>query len=290
MKLATIRLNGKESAALHTSRGYLTIEAVNRACGADWPEDLLELIQSGRLQDLKEWYRDGGERLLAAAPTVSQENAELKPLYRNPGKIWGIGMNYVRDEAELRHKPADEEPVGFMKPATALIGPNDAILLPSGAGTITAEAELAIIIGKRCRHLTEEEAHTAVAGFTTALDMTAADVHGRNPRFLTRAKSYDTFLSLGPQLVTPDEIPDVLRLSVSTVLNGEEAFRNRIFNMKFRPWHTVAFHSSFMTLLPGDVILTGTPGPVVIRDGDTVECRIDGFAPLANPVARLEDE
>ncbi|WP_029192480.1 fumarylacetoacetate hydrolase family protein [Paenibacillus harenae] len=285
MKLATLNVNAKEIAAIHTSRGYVTLEAVNRASGTHWPEELLALIQSGKLQELQDWYRSDGERLVAAMPGVPYEEAEIKPIYRNPGKIWGIGMNYIQDAAELRHKAEDEEPVGFMKPATTLIGPNDPILLPAGAGTITAEAELAIIIGKRCRHISEAEAHTAVAGFTTSLDMTAADIHARNPRFLTRAKSYDTFLSLGPQLVTPDEIPDVLQLSVTTVLNGEKAFQNRIFNMKFRPWYAVAFHSDFMTLLPGDVILTGTPGPVVIRDGDVVECRIDGFDPLLNPVA-----
>lgn len=171
-----------------------------------------------------------------------------------------------------------------MKPDTSIIGPGDAIRIPEGSDHTTAEAELAIIIGKECRHITEEEAPGYVAGITTSLDMTEAAVHARNPRFLTRAKSYDTFFSYGPQLHTLEECPDILNTAVETVINGEVRHRNVISNMRFRPWFTVAFHSRVMTLLPGDIIITGTPGPVLIRAGDQVECRIGGFRPLINPV------
>ncbi|CAM4037923.1 fumarylacetoacetate hydrolase family protein [Paenibacillus alkaliterrae] len=91
-------------------------------------------------------------------------------------------------------------------------------------------------------------------------------------------------MKLGPQFVTKDEFPDPLAIQVETAINGEAAHRNTVFNMRFRPYFAVAFHSQVMTLLPGDIILTGTPGAVVIRDGDIVECRIDGFEPLLNPV------
>jgi 2-keto-4-pentenoate hydratase/2-oxohepta-3-ene-1,7-dioic acid hydratase in catechol pathway len=284
MKLTTLKVNSEEKAAIYAPHGFVTVDSVNQYSGGKWPVGFFELIKDGLLNDLIDWYRKGGEHQLTIMPAISYSEAKFAPLYRNPGKIWGIGMNYVQDATHLNKSAQEEEPVGFMKPSTTLIGPGDHIVLPHNAGSITAEAELAIIIGKRCRNLSESEAYTAVAGFTTALDMTAAEIHGRNPRFLTRAKSYDTFLSIGPQMITADEISEILDLNVSTVLNEKVEHQNRVFNMKFRPWYTVAFHSSFMTLLPGDLILTGTPGPVIIRGGNKVECRIDGFHTLVNQV------
>lgn len=283
MKLATLKMGDMEQAAIRAPHGYVLLEAL----GGKWPTELLELLRSGLLNELNTWYREGGAEVLLGVPAVGADGVVYGPLYREPSKIWGIGMNYVTEESELAQIPPGEEPVGFMKPTTALIGPGEAICVPEGFGEITAEAELAIIIGQACRGITEAEAPSVVAGFTTALDMTASDIHARNPRFLTRAKSFDTFLALGPELVTPDEIGDVLDLEVATVWGGEVQHVNRIRNMRFRPWYTVAFHAAFMTLLPGDIILTGTPGAVVIRDGDVVECRVNGMQPLVNPVVAI---
>jgi 2-keto-4-pentenoate hydratase/2-oxohepta-3-ene-1,7-dioic acid hydratase in catechol pathway len=151
---------------------------------------------------------------------------------------------------------------------------------------VTAEAELAVIIGREAKNVSEEDAPSVVAGFTTVLDMTAEDILRRNPRYLTRAKSFDTFFSFGPQLVTPDEVGEVQSLEVATVLNGEVRRRNFVSNMVFSPWSLVSFHSEVMTLLPGDVFSTGTPGAVEVRDGDVVGCRISSFEPLINPVRR----
>jgi 2-keto-4-pentenoate hydratase/2-oxohepta-3-ene-1,7-dioic acid hydratase in catechol pathway len=173
-----------------------------------------------------------------------------------------------------------------MRPDTTIIGPGDEIRLPPRSGRVTAEAELAIIIGHEAKDVSEDEARSVVAGFTTVLDMTAEDILRRNPRYLTRAKSFDTFFSFGPELVTPDEIEDVVALEVSTVLNGEIQRTNTVSNMTFPPWWLVSFHSRIMLLLPGDVLSTGTPGAVVIQEGDVAECRISGFRPLANPVVR----
>ncbi|MFS0724607.1 fumarylacetoacetate hydrolase family protein [Paenibacillus sp. 1P07SE] len=283
MKMATLKIGEVEKAAIRAPHGYVLLESL----GGKWPTELLELLRSGLLGELHAWYREGGAEVLLRLPAVDTAGLRYGPLYREPSKIWGIGMNYVAEESELLQIPAGEEPVGFMKPATALIGPGEKIRVPEGFGEVTAEAELAIVIGKACRGITEAEAPSVVAGFTTALDMTASDIHARNPRFLTRAKSFDTFLSIGPELVTPDEVGDVLDLEVETVWGGEVKHANRIRNMRFRPWYTVAFHAAFMTLLPGDIILTGTPGAVVIRDGDVVECRVGGMQPLVNPVAAI---
>ncbi|CAH1212127.1 hypothetical protein PAECIP111893_03485 [Paenibacillus plantiphilus] len=285
MKLATIRQGSAELAAIIESSSYILIDTINAAMNMQWSSSMLELIRLGQLDAIKEWYRNGGRELLAGMASVPLAEAQYAPLYRHPRKIWGIGMNYVKNASELAFIPADAEPVSFMKPDTTIIGSGEAIQLPRQSQEPTAEAELAIIIGRECRNVTEAEARDAVAGFTTSLDMTAADIHAKNQRFLTRAKSFDTFFSFGPHFITADEIEDVLALSVETVLNGAVCHRNVIAHMRYQPWYIVAFHSQVMTLLPGDVILTGTPGSVIIRDGDVVECRISGgFEPLVNSV------
>jgi 2-keto-4-pentenoate hydratase/2-oxohepta-3-ene-1,7-dioic acid hydratase in catechol pathway len=127
-----------------------------------------------------------------------------------------------------------------------------------------------------------------VAGFTTIIDMTAEDILRQNPRYLTVSKSFDTFFSFGPQLVTPDEIDDVSELKVSTVINSKVHAENTVSNMTFSPAFLVSFLSQVMTLHAGDIISTGTPGAVAIGDGDIVECRINGFKPLVNPVLDLK--
>jgi 2-keto-4-pentenoate hydratase/2-oxohepta-3-ene-1,7-dioic acid hydratase in catechol pathway len=116
--------------------------------------------------------------------------------------------------------------------------------------------------------------------------MTAEDILQRNPRFLTRAKNFDTFFSFGPELITPDEVLDVMRLQVGTWKNGSLHRENLVANMAFPPHYLVAFHSNVMTLYPGDIISTGTPGAVVIEAGDMAECRIHGLGTLSNPVRR----
>jgi 2-keto-4-pentenoate hydratase/2-oxohepta-3-ene-1,7-dioic acid hydratase in catechol pathway len=129
---------------------------------------------------------------------------------------------------------------------------------------------------------------SVVAGFTTILDMTAEDILRKNPRYLTRCKSFDTFFSFGPVMVTPDEIADVLKLKVATVINGKVHAENVVSNMTFPPPYLVSFHSRVMPWLPGDILSTGTPQAVPLKDGDVVECRIDGFEPLRNPVRDLK--
>lgn len=284
MKLSTIKVNGKELAALAGDGGLVLVESINESEGTGWSTELFELIRLGELDQLTEWYNSGGREKLSHLTAIPYTEASYGPLYRQPRKIWGIGMNYVKDAAELAMADPNDEPVSFMKPDTSLIGPLDAIRIPPEAGKITAEAELGIIIGKTCKNITEADVYDVIAGYTTTIDVTAADIHARNPRYLTRAKSFDTFFSFGPEFITKDEIPEPLEINVETVINGEVAHRNKVFNMKFRPWFAVAFHSQVMTLLPGDIIMTGTPGAVVIRDGDMVECRIDGFEPLLNPI------
>lgn len=284
MKLVSLIVDGLEQAAIAVPEGYVLMDTLNRVEGTSWNKGIYELITTKQVDDLIAWYKGVGQERLHMMDVIPAADAQLAPLYRHPRKIWGIGMNYVKDPAELAHIPVDEEPVSFMKPDTTLIGEGDAIVLPAQSTQVTTEAELAIVIGKTCRNISEEEAPNFVAGFVATLDTTAADIHAKNQRFLTRAKSFDTFFTLGSELITTDDVGNVLDLQVETWLNGELQHKNVISNMRFQPWYAVAFHSQVMTLLPGDIILTGTPGAVVIRGGDVVECRISRFQPLLSRV------
>lgn len=270
--------------------GILPLELLNRKFGWKVPNDLLGLIETGSLESISGWYQAGGEKdLLDLKGLLVPENEiSFVPPYRRPRKIWGIGLNYQAHAQDLSEKAPETEPASFLKPDTTIIGHGDTILIPWQSEKTTAEAELGIVVGRRCKNVAREDWLSVVAGFTTVLDMTAEDILRRNPRYLTRAKSFDSFFSFGPVLVTPDEIGDVLDLNVSTVLNGQVRAADRIVHMTFPPDFLVSFHSQVMTLLPGDIISTGTPGAAPIRDGDRVECRIDGFETLMNRVRDLK--
>jgi 2-keto-4-pentenoate hydratase/2-oxohepta-3-ene-1,7-dioic acid hydratase in catechol pathway len=283
-------MEGIEKSAIATQQGSIPVAAVNRKFDRTWPTDTLELITSGGLINLTAWYNAEGRQALATmTDTVVSANAlRPAPPYRRPRKIWGIGLNYADHAADLSEKTPTGIPGSFMKPDTTLIGPGDAIRIPDQSQKTTAEGELGVIIGRKCRNVRAEDWRTLVAGFTTIIDTTAEDILRQNPRYLTVSKSFDTFFSFGPQLLTPDEIPDVSALEVSTVLNGRVHAKNVVANMTFSPAFLVSFLSQVMTLLPGDIISTGTPGACVIADGDIVECRISGFPSLANPVVDLK--
>ena len=287
MRLATIRRGVSEVVAVLVPGGVVPLGELRYPDGDGWPVDLLSLLESRRFDELRshvDGLEAGADRLSARA--IPYGEVEYGPLYRRPRKIWGIGLNYVEHAGDLEELAPSEEPASFMRPDTTIVGPGDEIVLPPQSERVTAEGELALVMGRKAKDVSEEEAPRFVAGFTTVLDMTAEDILRRNPRYLTRSKSFDTFFSFGPELVTPDEIEDLDALEVATVLNGKVQRSNTVSNMTFSPWWLVSFHSRIMTLLPGDVISTGTPGAVVIHDGDIAGCHIAGFEPLSNPVVQ----
>lgn len=290
MKLTTLKTDTHETFGIWEDYGIVPIGAVNKRFWKDWPTELWPLLTENRLGQLNGWYRAEGQALLAdlSAEAIAPQQTQLAPLYRHPRKIWGIGLNYAAHAADLAEKTPRGIPGSFMKPDTTVIGPGDLICVPQMSKKTTAEGELAVIIGKKCRQVDEGQWREVVAGFTTTIDMTAEDILRLNPRYLAVSKSFDTFFSFGPQLITPDEIEDVAALKVSTIINGRVHASNTVSNMTFSPAFLVAFLSRVMTLLPGDIISTGTPGAAPIRDGDLVECHIDGFEPLKNPVTDLK--
>jgi 2-keto-4-pentenoate hydratase/2-oxohepta-3-ene-1,7-dioic acid hydratase in catechol pathway len=290
MKLASIKLDNAETAAIIGSVGILPVADLNVTIKQNWPTDMLELIQSGRLQDMRAWYQAEGKTLIDAMPerSIPRDQVRFAPLYRHPRKIWGIGLNYVDHANDLEVKVPTLAPASFAKFESTIIGAGDDIHIPEQSNQTTAEAELAVIFGKTCKDVEENDWQSAVAGFACALDMTTEEIVRINPRYLTRAKNYDTFFSFGPVLVTPDEVQNLSEIKVATVINNTIYAQNVISNMTFPPSYLVSFHSKVTTMFPGDIILTGTPRAVQINEGDVVECRIDGFEPLVNPVIDLK--
>ncbi len=302
MRLATIKLGGKEVAGIVTEKGILPIHALNAAKGTAWKEEMYELITAGQVKGLTNWYNAGGKEELAQIPgTVPYEKVVYGPLYRNPRRIFGIGLNYVDHAGDIGDAAPQGFPGSFFKMADTLIGPGDEIHMPAMKEALktTAEAELGVIFSKDCRDVSEENWLDAVAGYTTILDMTEESIlKGNeflkgNPRYLCIVKNFPTFFSFGPQLVTPDEVPDVLKLEVQSVHNGEVYAKNVVANMTHRPARLVSLHSSIQGWLAGDILSTGTPRAFGLADGDIAECRIygpDGFSmePLVNPVVDLK--
>ena len=302
MRLATIKLNNEELAGIVLEKGILPIRALNQAKNTIWEETLLPLIKTGQLKNLTDWYNAGGKAELETLPgLVPQDQVVYAPLYRDPKRIFGIGLNYVDHAGDIGSAAPQGFPGSFFKMADTLIGPGDDIELPrlKEAQRTTAEAELGVILSKDCRDVAEEDWLDAVAGYTTILDMTEEsilkgnDFLSGNPRYLTIVKNFPTFFSFGPTMVTPDEVPDVLKLEVQSVRNGEVYAKNVVANMTHRPARLISLHSSIQGWYAGDVLSTGTPRAIEINDGDIAECRIygpDGFEmePLKNPVKDLK--
>lgn len=302
MRLATIKYNGKELAGIVVDKGILPIAALNTAKGTAWKEEMYALICAQQVPVLTHWYNQSGKEELESIPgLVPADQVVYAPLYRNPRRIFGIGLNYAEHAGDIGSAAPTGFPGSFFKMADTLIGPGESIKLPAlkEAQKTTAEAELGVIMGKDCRDVSEEDWESAIVGYTTVLDMTEEsilkgnDYVSGNPRYLCIVKNFPTFFSFGPQLVTPDEVPDVLKLEVQSVHNGEVYAKNTVDHMTHKPARLVSLHSQIQGWYAGDILSTGTPRAFHIQDGDVAECRIYGpngfeMAPLRNPVIDLK--
>jgi 2-keto-4-pentenoate hydratase/2-oxohepta-3-ene-1,7-dioic acid hydratase in catechol pathway len=198
-----------------------------------------------------------------------------------PGKIVAVGRNYV-DHAKERGVDVAEIPLIYLKPPSAVIGPEETILLPPQSQRVDHEGELAVVIGKIGRWIHAEDALQHVLGYTAANDVTARDLQQKDGQW-TRGKGFDTFCPLGPWIET-DIDPSDMRLICR--VNGEMRQMGSTREMVFSVQQLIAFVSSVMTLHPGDVILTGTPAGIgPLKHGDSVEVEIEGIGLLRNPVA-----
>ena len=198
-----------------------------------------------------------------------------------PSKVVCVGRNYSEHAQEFGHE-VPEEPVIFLKPATSVIGPDAPVVYPPGSSNVQHEAELAAVIGRVARNVSAEDAGRYIFGYTAANDVTARDLQRKDGQW-ARAKGFDTFCPLGPVIET--ELDPLERLAIICRVNGEVRQAGFTSDMIFGVAELFEFVTRVMTLLPGDVLLTGTPsgvGPVV--PGDVMEVEIDGIGVLANPV------
>lgn len=256
----------------------------------------LEILETGG-QSLGAIISAGRLAELVTAEVVNRVSWGMAALEApvQPGKIFIVGLNYLRHAEELGVEvPAI--PRVFLVAPSAVSAPYADIVLPSIAeGEVDYEGELAVVIGTRASHVSTADARQYVAGLTVANDVTARDVQaGRNPHVgganVSLGKSFDSFKPIGPVIVTPDEIDDVSGLVIRTRVNNELRQESALADMKFSVADLIAFLSSYTTLLPGDVILTGTPPGVGLADGrflkpgDIVEVEIDGIGALYNEI------
>jgi 2,4-diketo-3-deoxy-L-fuconate hydrolase len=269
LKLVTYSVNGGEPRV-----GSLEGEEIRPLAH----EDMIEFIEYGGSPEPGE-------------DTASLAEACVHAPVAGPQKVIGIGLNY-EDHAAETGADIPEKPIVFAKYANAVIGPGEAIRIPPITEQADYEAELAVVIGRTARNVSESEALDYVFGYTNANDVSSRDLQFSEGGQWTRSKSIDTFCPLGPYIATADEITDPQDLSIRCILNGEVMQDGTTSKMIFSVAELVSFLSQGMTLVPGDVIVTGTPPgvgsardpQVWLKAGDEVSIEIEGLGTLTNPV------
>jgi len=210
-----------------------------------------------------------------------------------PPKIICLGLNY-RDHAEEGHVPLPEEPILFSKPSTAIVGPDDCVVYPKISTQVDYEIELAAVIGKEGRDLSEPDASNHIGGYTVFNDISARDIQFKDKQWF-RGKSFDTFAPTGPCLALSDQVRDPHHLKMELRVNGEVRQSSTTANMIFKIPQIIAFISRVMTLQPGDIIATGTPAGVgfyakpekkLLKPGDLIEAEVESIGVLRNRVIR----
>lgn len=254
------------------------------------------LDANGRIRDLSDRVPDinsatlGSERFAALAKLDPEQLPVVSGTIRygipiaDPGKIIAIGLNYA-DHAEESGMPVPDEPVIFTKAITSLCGPNDDVVLPPNASKADWEVELAIVIGKKASFIEQTQSLDHIAGYCIMNDVSERALQLESTGQWVKGKSFDTFAPLGPWLVTPDEVPSAQNLKLWLDVNDQRYQNGNTSTMIFGVMYLVSFVSQFMTLLPGDIITTGTPSgvglgqkpPVFLKPGDIMHLGIEGL-------------
>ncbi len=246
------------------------------ALGEDYNE---QFFATGGLQRLKKWMEANRDKLVPLS-----ENIRIGSSVARPSKIVCIGLNYA-DHAKETGATPPPEPVIFMKATTALSGPYDDVIIPKNSVKTDWEVELAVVIGKKASYVDEADAEKYIAGYCLHNDLSEREFQLERGGTWDKGKGCDTFAPLGPWLVTADEINDVKALRLWLTVNGKIMQDGNTSNLIFNIPFLVSYVSRFMTLLPGDIISTGTPAgvglgmnpPVYLKPGDVVELGIDGL-------------
>ena len=273
MKLIRFGQPGQEKPGVLLKDGSRTDAS---AFGSDYDE---EFFGTGGLAKLGSWLGNNASSAPKVAPSVRLGS----PICR-PSKIVCIGLNY-RDHAAETKAEVPKEPVLFFKSTTSLVGPNDDLVRPKNSTKVDWEVELAVVIGKKASYVSKEQALDYVAGYALHNDYSERAFQLEHGGQWVKGKSADTFAPLGPFLATPDEVPNVGNLPMWLKVNGQKRQNGSTSNMIFDVATLVSYVSQFMTLLPGDLISTGTPAgvamgmkpPVFLKAGDVVELGIEGL-------------
>jgi acylpyruvate hydrolase len=280
--------------ALLESKGYLRAELIAEAY---IPANMKGFLEGGNeslslLEEVTDFALNHPNEFKHKL-TYSVNDVKIEAPVQNPGKIICVGHNYREHILEMgRELP--EQPVVFAKFSNTVIGPQDDIPFFPVSDQLDYEAEFAFIVGKRARNVSREDALDYVAGFTIANDVTYRDIQRRTLQWL-QGKTVEGSLPMGPWLVTTDELKDPSGLNVRLTVNGEERQKTNTANFVFDVQYLVEFLSNLMTLEPGDIILTGTPGgvgvarnpQVFLKDGDIVKIEIDKIGTLENKVSAV---
>jgi acylpyruvate hydrolase len=262
----------------------------------EFPKDILTFIQSDErfmqtYTNVIKWIQESNFDVSASPFMHSLSELEINPPVPNPSKIVCVGLNYA-DHCEEQNWDIPTSPVLFAKFPTTIIGNDDPIHWPSDSSQqVDYEAELAVVIKKQAHGVTAEEAYDYVGGYMNANDVSARDVQFADKQWV-RGKSFDTFCPTGPFLVTSDEIGDPHHLSIRCWVNGEIRQESNTEQLVFKVPELIAFITKTCTLLPGDILCTGTPGgvgvfrdpPVFLQPGDVVEVEVDKLGRLRNTV------
>ena len=282
MKLVSYRHQAKHSLALLIDNSLYDLAHLH---DGQWSDMKALLADTDALAALA-----GAEHRVSPEDGIALGDVTLLPPIERPGKVICIGKNYAEHAREGGSEPPDY-PMLFHKAATSLVGYQGDVVMPGISHKIDFEGELAVVIGRDCKSVGEDEALDYVFGYTVANDVTARDWQKRTSQF-TAGKMLDTFCPLGPAVVSKDEIADVQNLRLTTHLNGEKMQDGNTKDMVFSVAFLVSYISQICTLEVGDLILTGTPEgvgfarkpPVWMKAGDRVRVEVEGLGVLENPV------
>ncbi|MBC2733661.1 MAG: fumarylacetoacetate hydrolase family protein [Desulfobacteraceae bacterium] len=260
------------------------------------------LWKDGRIVDLRQhfpempdigepFFRDGWiQKIAGLADEGHPMDVRLGPPVARPSKLICLGKNYL-EHAQEGNFEAPEKPLLFAKAPSALSGPKDPIILPRSCGQVDWEVELALVVGREGKRISRDRAWDYIAGYAVMNDVSGREAQFGDGQWF-RGKSFDTFAPLGPALVTPDEIPDIRNLQLTAMVDDQVMQTGNTCDLVFDIPHLMAYISEDITLLPGDVISTGTPAgvgifrtpPITLAAGNVVTCRIDMLGELVNTV------
>ena len=283
MKIARLFKENMETYGFVSEDKVLTRESMTSQTGIPIPQSIKDFLFDG-------WYDEIKKKSTQLNYNERLSDFKFLPPIPNPSKIICLAFNY-KDHAKEQNLIPPDEPAIVIKPRSTLNGATSDIICPSFVSKLDYEIELAVIIGRNCKNISEKEAKEVVFGYMILNDTSSRDIQAKDKQF-TRAKGFDTFAPCGPWITTADEIPDPQNLKMVTKVNGVVRQNSSTSNMFLKVYSIVSMLTSVMTLEKGDIISTGTPAGVMLnkpdavflRDGDKIQMEIEGLGKLENTV------